>query len=128
MVFRYGVALIGVRPFELPEFYEDTILLNPGPRHIMQKSDTCYYMSITKEENSAFSVSNTNANNHVATDPTTSKDEGKSLGIHFKDGTSPPQLILQVPTCVSECWYHSMLCPNVFSSFSLSDNSEMLFA
>lgn len=54
---RYGVALVGVRPAELPEFYEDTILLNPGPRHIMKSSDTCYYMSITKEENSAFVVS-----------------------------------------------------------------------
>lgn len=48
---------MGVRPAELPEFYEDTILLNPGPRHIMKTSDTCYYMSITKEENSAFVVS-----------------------------------------------------------------------
>ncbi|XP_023938927.1 potassium channel subfamily T member 2 isoform X12 [Bicyclus anynana] len=54
---KYGVALIGVRPAELPEFYEETILLNPGPRHIMKSSDTCYYMSITKEENSAFVVS-----------------------------------------------------------------------
>lgn len=54
---RYGVALVGVRPAELPEFYEETILLNPGPRHIMKSSDTCYYMSITKEENSAFVVS-----------------------------------------------------------------------
>ncbi|KAH9628001.1 hypothetical protein HF086_017976 [Spodoptera exigua] len=53
---KYGVALVGVRPAELPEFYEETILLNPGPRHIMKSSDTCYYMSITKEENSAFVV------------------------------------------------------------------------
>lgn len=53
---RYGVALVGVRPAELPEFYEDTILLNPGPRHIMKKTDICFYMSITKEENSAFVV------------------------------------------------------------------------
>lgn len=58
-VFRYGVALVGVRPAELPEFYEETILLNPGPRHIMKKDDTCYYMSITKEENSAFVVNQT---------------------------------------------------------------------
>ncbi|XP_062710354.1 potassium channel subfamily T member 2 isoform X4 [Aedes albopictus] len=79
---KYGVALVGVRPAELPEFYEDTILLNPGPRHIMKKDDTCYYMSITKEENSAFvvnqnqtqspdqppkevpSINNNNNNNH----------------------------------------------------------------
>lgn len=58
---RYGVALVGVRPAELPEFYEDTILLNPGPRHIMKKDDTCYYMSITKEENSAFVVNQNGA-------------------------------------------------------------------
>ncbi|XP_031367017.1 potassium channel subfamily T member 2 isoform X4 [Apis dorsata] len=55
---KYGVALVAVRPAELPEFYEDTILLNPGPRHIMKKTDTCYYMSITKEENSAFKLAN----------------------------------------------------------------------
>jgi len=28
---RYGVALVGVRPAELPEFYEETILLIPDP-------------------------------------------------------------------------------------------------
>lgn len=32
--------------------------LSAGPRHIMKKTDTCYYMSITKEENSAFVVAN----------------------------------------------------------------------
>lgn len=72
---RYGVALVGVRPAELPEFYEDTILLNPGPRHIMKKDDTCYYMSITKEENSAFVV-NQNQNQNLDTQATT-KDGGK---------------------------------------------------
>lgn len=35
-----------------------TIQLNPGPRHEMKASDTCYYMSITKEENSTF-IANT---------------------------------------------------------------------
>ncbi|XP_032291815.1 potassium channel subfamily T member 2 isoform X19 [Drosophila virilis] len=74
---KYGVALVGVRPAELPEFYEDTILLNPGPRHIMKKDDTCYYMSITKEENSAFVV-----NQNQTTDTTTaaSKDGGAASG------------------------------------------------
>ncbi|KAH8370790.1 hypothetical protein KR093_004970 [Drosophila rubida] len=71
---KYGVALVGVRPAELPEFYEDTILLNPGPRHIMKKDDTCYYMSITKEENSAFVVNQ----NQAADTATTSRDGGAS--------------------------------------------------
>ncbi|VEN41009.1 unnamed protein product, partial [Callosobruchus maculatus] len=111
---RYGVALVGVRPAELPEFYEDTILLNPGPRHIMKKSDTCYYMSITKEENSAFSVANQQQGQAPTGggEPTvvTSKEEEKpqqtpqqhqQTQLHGKDGTGPPQLILQVPTCVT---------------------------
>ncbi|XP_061704849.1 potassium channel subfamily T member 2 [Cydia pomonella] len=68
---KYGVALVGVRPAELPEFYEETILLNPGPRHIMKSSDTCYYMSITKEENSAFVISEKQIENK----PTIPKDQ-----------------------------------------------------
>lgn len=47
--FRYGVCLIGVRRED-----NKSILLNPGPRHIMSASDTCFYINITKEENSAF--------------------------------------------------------------------------
>ncbi|VVC31603.1 Hypothetical protein CINCED_3A002670 [Cinara cedri] len=57
---KFGVSLVGVRPADLPEFYEDTILLNPGPRHIMKKSDICYYISVNKEENSSFVISNNN--------------------------------------------------------------------
>ncbi|XP_045137419.1 potassium channel subfamily T member 2-like isoform X9 [Portunus trituberculatus] len=71
---KYGVALVGVRPAELPEFYEDTIMLNPGPRHIMKKTDLCFYMSITKEENSAFVVGSTSTNT------TTANQEGRVEG------------------------------------------------
>uniref|UniRef100_A0A8C9RZ16 Potassium sodium-activated channel subfamily T member 1 n=1 Tax=Scleropages formosus TaxID=113540 RepID=A0A8C9RZ16_SCLFO len=46
---QYGVCLIGARRDD-----NKSILLNPGPRHIMAGSDTCFYMNITKEENSAF--------------------------------------------------------------------------
>ncbi|KAL3285332.1 hypothetical protein HHI36_019441, partial [Cryptolaemus montrouzieri] len=101
---KYGVALVGVRPAELPEFYEDTILLNPGPRHIMKKSDTCYYMSITKEENSSFTVANQQANNNYTTSTeaktTEAEEKGTTPNTTIKDGTRSPQLILQVPTCV----------------------------
>lgn len=77
---RYGVALVGVRPAELPEFYEETILLNPGPRHIMKKDDTCYYMSITKEENSAFVV-HANQNNQLDTQ----QKEGERMSKAFRE-------------------------------------------
>uniref|UniRef100_A0A3Q2NT00 Potassium sodium-activated channel subfamily T member 1 n=1 Tax=Fundulus heteroclitus TaxID=8078 RepID=A0A3Q2NT00_FUNHE len=46
---QYGVCLIGVKRED-----NKSILLNPGPRHIMAATDTCYYINITKEENSAF--------------------------------------------------------------------------
>ncbi|CAL8341982.1 unnamed protein product, partial [Arctogadus glacialis] len=47
---KYGVCLIGIKREE-----NKSILLNPGPRHIMAANNTCYYINITKEENSAFS-------------------------------------------------------------------------
>uniref|UniRef100_A0A8C7XC04 Potassium sodium-activated channel subfamily T member 1a n=1 Tax=Oryzias sinensis TaxID=183150 RepID=A0A8C7XC04_9TELE len=46
---KYGVCLIGIKREE-----NKSILLNPGPHHIMASTDTCYYINITKEENSAF--------------------------------------------------------------------------
>ncbi|GAB1286092.1 Potassium channel subfamily T member 1 [Apodemus speciosus] len=46
---KYGVCLIGLKREE-----GKSILLNPGPRHTLAASDTCFYINITKEENSAF--------------------------------------------------------------------------
>ncbi|XP_035381231.1 potassium channel subfamily T member 2 isoform X2 [Electrophorus electricus] len=46
---KYGVCLIGVRRLDTAN-----IMLNPGPCHIMSASDTCFYINISKEENSAF--------------------------------------------------------------------------
>ncbi|KAG7243469.1 hypothetical protein INR49_011025 [Caranx melampygus] len=46
---KYGVCLIGVRRLD-----NTNILLNPGPCHIMGGSDICFYINISKEENSAF--------------------------------------------------------------------------
>ncbi|XP_032993574.1 potassium channel subfamily T member 1 isoform X7 [Lacerta agilis] len=46
---KYGVCLMGVKRED-----NKSILLNPGPRHILSASDTCFYINITKEENSAF--------------------------------------------------------------------------
>ncbi|XP_057341472.1 potassium channel subfamily T member 2 isoform X9 [Microplitis mediator] len=88
---KYGVALVAVRPAELPEFYEDTILLNPGPRHIMKKTDTCYYMSITKEENSAFVVAN-HQTGTGATEPShvvvETKTDGSAAGANASSATA----------------------------------------
>lgn len=112
------MALVGVRPAELPEFYEDTILLNPGPRHIMKKSDTCYYMSISKEENSAFILGN-QQNNMCPEAGTVSTDE-KDGGKEKTDGSGAQQqnpkpdginFIVHVANsvCPSECCLHGFL-------------------
>ncbi|XP_033248361.1 potassium channel subfamily T member 2 isoform X4 [Drosophila miranda] len=90
---KYGVALVGVRPAELPEFYEDTILLNPGPRHIMKKDDTCYYMSITKEENSAFVV-----NQNQTSDPSTAAKDGAPSSASSHHPTAATATTVQATT------------------------------
>ncbi|XP_073656294.1 potassium channel subfamily T member 2 isoform X1 [Tursiops truncatus] len=46
---KFGVCLIGIRRED-----NKNILLNPGPRYIMSATDICFYINITKEENSAF--------------------------------------------------------------------------
>ncbi|XP_035393600.1 potassium channel subfamily T member 2 isoform X3 [Cygnus atratus] len=46
---QFGVCLIAVRKED-----NKNILLNPGPRYIMSSTDICFYINITKEENSAF--------------------------------------------------------------------------
>ncbi|XP_054546154.1 potassium channel subfamily T member 2 isoform X1 [Talpa occidentalis] len=46
---KFGVCLIGVRRED-----NKNILMNPGPRYIMNATDICFYINITKEENSAF--------------------------------------------------------------------------
>ncbi|CAN7994306.1 unnamed protein product, partial [Ixodes hexagonus] len=48
---KYGVALVGVQTDVHGQW---PVLLNPGPAYIMKSSDICFYMNITKEENSAF--------------------------------------------------------------------------
>lgn len=41
------MSLVGVQQ----NIEDSTIQLNPGPRHIMKTDDICFYMNITKEEN-----------------------------------------------------------------------------
>ncbi|XP_046570443.1 potassium channel subfamily T member 2-like [Haliotis rubra] len=53
---KYGVSLVGMQK-DVPG---STIQLNPGPRHIMRQSDICFYMNITKEENSNFILAHPN--------------------------------------------------------------------
>lgn len=71
-------------------------------------------MSITKEENSAFVVNQQHSNNNVSSEPVIvtgqtqteekqTQEKPAEKKMEKSDGTSPPQIILQVPTCVSEC-------------------------
>ncbi|XP_066480847.1 potassium channel subfamily T member 2 isoform X4 [Tiliqua scincoides] len=58
---QFGVCLIGVRRED-----NKNILLNPGPRYIMSASDICFYINITKEENSAFKKQEQHRKNHLS--------------------------------------------------------------
>ncbi|KAJ7332379.1 hypothetical protein JRQ81_014559, partial [Phrynocephalus forsythii] len=58
---KFGVCLIGVRRED-----NKNILLNPGPRYIMSSSDICFYINITKEENSAFKKQEQHRKNHLS--------------------------------------------------------------
>ena len=46
---RYGVCLIGVRRDK-----SSKVLLNPGSSYLMGYNDTCFYISMSSEEDSAF--------------------------------------------------------------------------
>uniref|UniRef100_A0A286XR06 Potassium sodium-activated channel subfamily T member 2 n=1 Tax=Cavia porcellus TaxID=10141 RepID=A0A286XR06_CAVPO len=58
---QFGVCLIGVRRED-----NKNILLNPGPRYIMNATDICFYINITKEENSAFKNQDQQRKNNVS--------------------------------------------------------------
>ncbi|XP_062970628.1 potassium channel subfamily T member 2 isoform X3 [Cynocephalus volans] len=58
---QFGVCLIGVRRED-----NKNILLNPGPRYIMNSTDICFYINITKEENSAFKNQDQQRKNNVS--------------------------------------------------------------
>ncbi|XP_038613745.1 potassium channel subfamily T member 2 isoform X4 [Tachyglossus aculeatus] len=58
---KFGVCLIGVRRED-----NKNILLNPGPRYILSSTDICFYINITKEENSAFKNQEQQRKNNTA--------------------------------------------------------------
>lgn len=66
LICRYGICLIGV----CPDNTKKNILLNPGPEHIMNPLDVCFYISLTKEENTCFK-SQTGCRNSPKTQPPT---------------------------------------------------------
>ncbi|XP_059840695.1 potassium channel subfamily T member 2 isoform X2 [Hypanus sabinus] len=58
---KYGACLIAVKREE-----NKNILLNPGPQYIMSSTDICFYINITKEENSAFIKQNEQCINSIS--------------------------------------------------------------
>jgi hypothetical protein len=53
---KYGIAFVGVQT------ESDSIKLNPGPNYLMKSNDLCFYMSISKEENSSLMLNKANEN------------------------------------------------------------------
>ncbi|XP_069793948.1 potassium channel subfamily T member 2 isoform X5 [Narcine bancroftii] len=58
---KYGACLIAVKREE-----NKNILLNPGPQYIMNSTNICFYINITKEENSAFIKQNEQSINSIS--------------------------------------------------------------
>jgi len=82
LISRYGICLIGVCP-------EDTtsILLNPGPQHIMKALDVCFYISLNKEEESCFKTQ-ASCKNSLKTQPPTNSAITSMGQINTSDNNS----------------------------------------
>ncbi|KAJ8390454.1 hypothetical protein AAFF_G00103890 [Aldrovandia affinis] len=79
---KYGVCLIGARRED-----NKNICLNPGPQYIMSASDTCFYINITKEENST-----------VKTQQAQGKKRSPFAGYHGPTGLPVHSIIASVGT------------------------------
>jgi hypothetical protein len=93
----------------------------------MKKSDTCYYMSISKEENSAFILGNQQNNMCPETGTTAAdeKDGGKektACAGNQPQNTKPDGINLKVHValslCPSECCLHGLWVHNHWDSVS----------
>ncbi|KAK9979667.1 hypothetical protein ABG768_013086 [Culter alburnus] len=85
---KYGICLIGVHP-------EDTksILLNPGPHHTMKPKDVCFYISLTKEEDSCFKTLAACKNSPKTQPPTSSAITSMgTMVIDVQEINIPPSL------------------------------------
>ncbi|XP_052405188.1 potassium channel subfamily T member 2-like isoform X1 [Carassius gibelio] len=96
---KYGICLIGVCP-------DDTknIMLNPGPQHIMKPLDVCFYISLTKEENTSFKAKKENK-----TQPPTSSTI-TSMGTMAID--------------MQEISIQSSLCPSLSTETNISEKRK----
>ncbi|CAM4594697.1 unnamed protein product [Leuciscus chuanchicus] len=97
---KYGICLIGVCP-------EDTksILLNPGPQHIMKPLDVCFYISLTKEEESCFKTQAACTDSPMTQPPTNSAVTSMgTMAIDVQDISIPSSLgpSLSTETNISE--------------------------
>lgn len=80
-----------------------TIQLNPGPRHIMKKTDTCFYMNITKEENSAFILAHPNQEKEGSTKRTNPNSAA----------SSNYNKVASMIASVGECHFILFMSPNM---------------
>ncbi|XP_076343529.1 potassium channel subfamily T member 2-like isoform X2 [Tachypleus tridentatus] len=92
---KYGVALIGIQTSVRGN---RPIMLNPGPSYVMKPTDICFYMNITKEENSGFLTSGSGGSGQKKSKEGAEKDgeeEGKGVMISDKDSRSQDLSLLK---------------------------------
>ncbi|XP_013793774.1 potassium channel subfamily T member 2-like, partial [Limulus polyphemus] len=91
----YGVALIGI---ETSVRGNRPIMLNPGPSYIMKPTDICFYMNITKEENSGFLTSGSGGSGQKKSTEGAKQDAqegGKGITVSDKDSRSQDLSLLK---------------------------------
>ncbi|XP_058619734.1 potassium channel subfamily T member 2 [Onychostoma macrolepis] len=110
---KYGICLIGVCP-------DDTknILLNPGPQHIMKPLDVCFYISLSKEENSCFKVKKGNKTRPPTSSAITSMG---TMAIDMQEISIPSSL---GPSFSTESNISETKKPNMVPVLELPDSSS----
>lgn len=87
------MGLIGIQP------ENEQIKINPGPNYIMKASDICFYMSITKEENSSLLIAATTANaSNIIPDEELNLTAHLTRKISFRRATPVPVAMRSSPT------------------------------
>ncbi|XP_033729802.1 potassium channel subfamily T member 2-like isoform X2 [Pecten maximus] len=99
---RFGVSLVGIQQSDLKD---SNIQLNPGPRHIMKKSDICFYLNITKEEN-------TRTFNLAQSQEEGGKMDQQNLPTGAKEASKVASMIASVGTVALELQHTRANIPN----------------
>ncbi|TRY66089.1 hypothetical protein DNTS_035582 [Danionella cerebrum] len=111
---KYGICLIGVCA-------EDTqsIMLNPGPQYLMRARDMCFYISLTKEENTYFKQGILERRNNNKAPVSTVVSGTGTTAIHIQEIDLPSS---SPPSSSAEFKVNGNKKPNIIPVLQLPDS------